>query len=298
MKYLFTLLAAFVMFCFVQAQERYILNQYNVNPALINPGANGFDGTHNVWATYRASWATFTGGPKTYGVHYNGPIADRLGLGAMILSDNYASLNATRGIVSFSYIVDAESYKIGAGLSAEILQYRLRNINLGNPLLDNTDATLLGRLDDSQFFDASLGVHGVLKSGLSFDLVFPGLVSAAISSSNVVEREAMFNYLFGLAYEFDVKDYDFKIRPGICVQKYRNVPIYFDVNVLMEFLEGKLRSGVMYRVGADNSLGFLIGTKISNLNFNYSYNVSFNPIQTYNNGGHEISLGLTLGEKK
>lgn len=277
------------------SQDKYIFNQYVITPSLVNPGAVGFNGTHDVMMNYKSSWASFPGAPKTFTLHYNGPIANRFGFGAQLLNDNFASLNTIRGLLNFSYTIDAESYKVGAGLSTEYVQYRLRNLDLQSDQVDLTDMFLQERLNDRSFFEASLGVHAVLNDKLTIDFALPSLVSSLINGKQTSrDSSANFQYLFGLGYEFGIKDYDMKVKPSIFVNRFRYIPLHVDLNLVMEFLDGKLLSGVNYTLGADNGLGFLIGTKVNNIVFNYSYNVSLNPIQVYNNGGHELSLGLRL----
>jgi len=88
------------------------------------------------------------------------------------------------------------------------------------------------------------------------------------------------------------------MTPGIIMKKLSNVPTHIDLNLNFGFLQDKLIGGVTYTVGADKRLGFLIGTKIENLNFYYSYNTSSNVIQDYNNGSHEVTLGFNFGGNK
>ena len=64
------------------------------------------------------------------------------------------------------------------------------------------------------------------------------------------------------------------------------------------FLDDKLTGGIAYTIGGDKRLGFLIGTTIEALTLNYMYNVSSAEFQTYNNGAHEISIGLRFGDNK
>jgi len=292
---LFTLLLlAFGM----QAQEEYIFNQYFLNPATINPGASGFDGGHTALFNYRNTWSGFPDAPKTFSAHYNGEVVDKVGIGATLVSDQYANLATIRGGLSFAYMIKGDSYKIGAGLSTQFQQYRLANVNLSDELIDGDDAILLARLNDAQFFEASLGFHGLLDNGMFFDLAFPGLVRSRINSSSAAgDSPSSFNYMFGVGYEIDVLDYDMKVVPSVYVKKFRTVPLHVDFNVLMKFLEDRLISGVTYSNGADNRLGFLIGTQINKLVFNYSYNISFHESQQYNNGGHEIGIALKFGSE-
>ena len=68
---------------------------------------------------YRNTWAGFPGSPKSYAAHYNGEIANNVGVGAYLVNDSYANLMSLRGSLSFAYMIKGESYKIGAGLSTQ-----------------------------------------------------------------------------------------------------------------------------------------------------------------------------------
>lgn len=299
MKKLYILLT----FCFfalvAQAQEEYIFTQYFLNPATINPGATGFEGTNNILFNYRNNWSGFPDSPQSYQANYNGEVAPNVGLGANLLSDQFANLGSVRADLSFAYMIKGESYKIGAGISTRFQQYRVSGVDLGNPLVDESDEMLLDRLNDGQFFETSLGFHGLLSNGLFFDLAFPSLVRSQLNNpDDIVESSATFNYFFGLGYPFQIRDYDMVVEPSFYVKKFRNVPLHVDFNALMKFMDGKLLSGITYSNGADNRLGFLIGTQINTLAFNYSYNISFHDFQQFNNGGHEIGLALKIGQQK
>lgn len=298
MKYILSTILALCFAFNLSAQEEYIFNQYFLNPATINPGAAGFDGNHNILFNYRNTWAGFPGAPKTFAAHYNGQVANNVGLGAYLLSDNYASLSTIRGSVSFAYVIRGESYNVGVGLSALYQQYGLNNSVLSSELTNSDDPEVIRRLTDGQFFESSLGAHGELSNGLFFDFALPGIVRTRISDANGDESPAEFNYLFGLGYPFQVGGYDMVIEPSLYIKKFRNVPLHVDINALMRFLDGKLLSGVTYSTGADNRLGFLIGTQLNSLRFNYSYNVSFHDSQQFNNGGHEIGLGIVIDPQK
>ena len=299
MKNIILILSILFIAISVKAQEEYIFNQYFLNPATINPGASGFDGNHNVLFNYRNTWAGFPNAPKTFAAHYNGEVMDKVGIGAYLVSDQFANLASIRGSLSFAYMIKGESFKIGAGLSTQFQQYRVSNLDLSNPMIDPNDTELLRRLNNAQFFETSLGFHGELESGLFFDLAFPGIVRSRINeTTSTDESPSAFNYLFGLGYPFDILDYDMVIEPSIYIKKFRNVPLHVDFNALLKFLDGKLISGITYSNGADNRLGFLIGTQINTLKFNYSYNISFHESQQFNNGGHEIGIGLILDGSK
>lgn len=298
MKKIYIIVSAVIFAFSLSAQEEYIFTQYFLNPATINPGASGFDGNHNILFNYRNTWAGFPNTPKSYQAHYNGEVANKVGIGATLVTDSYANLASTRGGLSFAYMIKGDSYKIGGGLSTQFQQYRVNNVDLSSSTIDQGDLFLLSRLDDAQFFEASLGFHGLLDNGLFFDLAFPGIVRSRINNTGSDEESlGSFNYFFGLGYEFPIANYDMRIVPSVYVKQFRNVPLHVDFNALLKFMDGRLISGITYSNGADNRLGFLIGAQVNKIGFNYSYNISFHDSQQYNNGGHEIGIALKLGSE-
>jgi hypothetical protein len=113
-----------------------------------------------------------------------------------------------------------------------------------------------------------------------------------------VEEERSFNFIVGLGYVYDVENYDLTVTPSIFVKKLRYVPLHVEGNLHLSFYDGQLSGGLSYAYGAENRLGALLGTSINNFNFYYSYNVGFQPFQTYSNGSHELTLGYRFPVKK
>ena len=273
--------------------ERYISGLSFLNPVIVNPGATGNDMNHHVFLSYKNNWASFEGSPKSLILSYDGPVADRLGVGAMLLTDSYGDLRTTKFQGSVSYTIDTPTNKIGFGLSAEYIQHGLSSDVFTDPLLEPGDVLINDRIAGSNFFDVSFGIYGLYNDKLIYGLALPSLVSSRIDDGDSsTEREI--GYLFNVGYKIDDLDSDLVLEPSIWVKKLMNVPFHADINVLARFLDDKLRGGITYTVGADEKLGFLIGTNVNAMHFTYSYSASRHEIQTYNNGAHELSVRFDL----
>ena len=273
--------------------ERYISGLSFLNPVIVNPGATGNDMNHHVFLTYKNNWASFEDSPKSLILSYDGPVADRLGLGAMLLTDSYGELKTTKFQGSVSYTIDTPTNKIGFGLSAEYIQHGLSSDVFTDPLLEQGDILVNDRIAGSDFFDVSFGIYGLYNDKLIYGLALPSLVSSRIDDGDSsTEREI--GYLFNVGYRIDDLDSDMVLEPSIWVKKLMNVPFHADINVLARFLDDKLRGGITYTVGADEKLGFLIGTNVNSMHFTYSYSASRHEFQTYNNGAHELSVRFDL----
>lgn len=273
--------------------ERYISGFSFLNPVIVNPGATGNDFNHHVFLSYKNTWATFDNSPKTYMVSYDGPVADRLGIGAIVLSDTNGDLQTTKFQGSVSYTIDTPTNRIGFGLSAEYIQHGLSSDVFTDPLLQPNDGLVNNRIAGTNFFDVSFGFFGVYNNKLTYGVALPSLVSSRIDDSES-DADREIGYLFNLGYKIDDLDSDLVIEPSVLVKKLMNVPFHADVNVLARFLDDRFRGGVTYRVGADETLGFVMGFNVNSMNFNYMYNASRSDFQTFNNGSHEFSIRFDL----
>lgn len=293
------ILYTFICVCFVlglSAQERYFDERYTYTqaylyPVVVNPGATGFDESQVIF-NYRNKWSTYPGTPKTLTLSYNGELGNRLGFGALLLSDSNGALETTKGQLSFSYTIDSKVNKLGFGLSTEFIQHSLDNIS---SVTDLSDQIILDRLDGNGFFDVSFGLYGEYNNEFKYGITLPALISSKLDDSNNGGSDGReLGVIIHLAYAYDMKESDITLEPSIFVKKLMFVPTHVDLNLRAGFLEDKLHAGLTYQVGAESRLGFLIGTAIKNLNLYYSYNVSSHEFQQYNNGSHDLTVKINL----
>jgi len=278
--------------------ERSIYSQHFLSPILVNPGASGFEDHQELLFNYRNSWATFPGSPRTVTFSYNGPVGNRIGIGAMLVSDKFAALETTKGQISAAYAIESPSNKVSFGLSAEYIQHRLSGSEFDNELVDENDVQIIGRLDGSQFFDVSFGAYGVYNDQIIYGLTLPTLVSSRLSDGADGSGSREFGFIANLGYRMPIEGYDVTIEPSVFIKQLMLVPFHADLNLKMQFLEERLTGGVTYTLGADEKFGFLVGTKLQTFEFLYTYNISMNTFQNYNNGSHEFSLKFNISPAK
>lgn len=274
--------------------ERYIYTQAQLMPQLINPGAFGYAMEHQVLLNYRNKWAGIDGAPRTVTLSYNGPVGNRLGLGVLFLSDRFGEFETVKGAFGVSYTISSESNQIGFGLTGEYIRHSLAGFGNSNP----SDPVIGAALNGVEYFDASFGIYGIYLKKLSYGIALPSMVSARISEVDEVSPERDLGFIFQVGYRLESQKGDMSITPGIIAKRLANVPTHLDLNVVFGFLGDKLTGGINYTLGADKRLGFLIGAKVEKINILYSYNTSSNLIQDYNNGSHELTLGVNFGKLK
>lgn len=274
--------------------ERAHYSHHFLNPVLVNPGASGFENHQELLFNYRNSWATFPGSPRTLTFSYNGPVGNRIGLGALVTSDKFGALETTKGQLSAAYAIESPINKVSFGLSAEYIQHRLSGTEFDNELVDENDVQIIGRLDGSQFFDVSFGAYGLYDGKIIYGLTLPALVSSRLSDGADGTASREFGFMANLGYRMDIDGYDVTVEPSVWVKQLMFVPFHADLNLKMQFLDKRLTGGVTYTLGADEKFGFLVGTKLQTFEFLYSYNISMHGFQNYNNGSHEFSLKFNI----
>lgn len=289
----FSLLSVSLMSQARYFDERYISTQSYINPVIINPGAVGSSEYHRIIGNYRNNWASFPGSPKTFNIGYDGPVGNNIGVGAQFISDNNGDLSTSKVQGAVAYTIDGLTNKVGLGISGEFVQHGVDDVNILSELHE-LDEVVNGRLDGLSYFDLSFGAFGTYNNSINYGLVLPGLLSSRLSEGEDL-FDGEFSYILHLGYDWDVPGYDLSIEPSIMVKQLQYVPFHVDINAKASFLEDRFMGGLNYTVGADERIGFLIGTRVNSFNFYYSYSLSRNEFQAYNNGGHELSIRVDLG---
>jgi len=275
--------------------ERGVFTQANEHPILINPAYTGFRENHELLVNYRNTWASFPGAPSTYTFSYDGAIGNRIGVGVQLLSDRFASFETLKGLVSVSYGIKSETNNIRAGLSLEYLQHQISTADGTSVLVAPSDIEILNRLDGSQFFDVSLGFYGEYMDKVIYGLTLPSLVSSMLNDfDNGTTGDKEFGAIVHLGYRHRIPDYDIVLEPSVIYKYLMLTPTHSDINLKAKFLDESLTGGLTYSIGGENRFGFLAGVNIDDFGFYYSYNISFNDFQQYNNGGHELSFTYTI----
>lgn len=285
----------YVQLCLVQtvnAQEPGYFNHQFLQPVLINPGATGFHGGHEVMAGYKHKWSDFPDAPRTFTALYHGAFAEKVGLGIQLLSDNIGVSQLFHGQLNYAYRFTLNNAVIGVGLSTGIQNFKITDPQ-DLPLYDPTDPLGNEAIDGYLIFDGSAGIYGEIDEKLIFGISFPNVVKQRISEiAGDVHLDDLnsFPYAVLLGYRYNVKNYNFLVEPSILVKDLRYSPFLVDINLKFSFLDEQLVGGLGYTLGDNSRAGLLLGTRLDNLRFFYSYDVSLGDFQEHNNGSHELTL--------
>ena len=283
----------------VHAQDEALFMHYNISPILINPAAAGFDETYNLQFNARMQWTGFEDAPKTFAARYNGPLGRTFGLGIGIFSETAAQMSRSKLQLdyAFRYPVN-DDWKLAFGFFTEFQQMRIDGDITASPFYDPADALLEDLLNGKGQFDAALGIYGTFRENTYGGITFNNLVSSRLSEiAGVGASESFFSYYtFNLGHRFELTQQKVSLEPSILLRQIRNAPFQMDLNLKAGFLDEQLIAGLSYRAGL-GAMGILLGTRLTNFNLYYSYDVSFQRFQKYNTGSHEITVALAFKKR-
>lgn len=281
------------------AQDEAIFMHYTVSPILINPAVAGFDDTYNLQFNARAQWTGFDDAPQTLSARYNGPLGRTFGIGVGLFSETAAQLSRNKLQIdyAFRYPVN-DDWKLAFGFYTEFQQMRVDGDVSGGVFYEAGDELLDDLINGKGQFDAALGVYGTFREKTFGGLTFNNLVSSRLSNiAGVSASEPFFSYYtLNVGHRFDLTQQKISLTPSILMRQIRNAPFQMDLNLNAGFLDEQLIAGVSYRAGL-GAMGLLLGTKLTNFNLYYSYDVSFQRFQKYNTGSHEITVALRAKKK-
>lgn len=279
----------------LRSQEAGYFNHQFIEPVLINPAATGFDGDHQVLAAYKHNYSDFSGAPRTFTALYHGSFAEKVGLGFQLMTDRIGVSRLFHGQINYAYRFQFDNAKVSVGLSTGLQNFKVTDIQ-GDPFVDIGDELLNEALDGILLFDGSVGFYGEVENKFLFGLSFPNIVKQRIAEINgdVNLDLNSFPYAAYFGYRHKVENYNFTIEPSITVRDLRYSPFLVDLNLKLSFLDEQLVGGLGYSIGDNSRAALLLGTRLDNLRFYYSYDVSLGDFQKHNNGSHELTLVYKL----
>ena len=193
---------------------------------------------------------------------------------------------------TYAYHIILNNQQLSFGLAAKLFQYRLNKDKLyfgedGDPVLNN-DFANVAYAPDADF--------GVLFNGRDYFIGFS--ISSLLQSSVTIGSAAMADFktprhywLMG-GYRFNVSR-DIELEPGGLIKTSENLVAQADLSLRLYFLQD-FWAGLSYRT--NNSMIALVGARLDNIFFGYSFDSNFSEIGNYSYGSHEIVISVKLGD--
>ncbi|MCH2021157.1 MAG: PorP/SprF family type IX secretion system membrane protein [Saprospiraceae bacterium] len=279
-----------------EAQQESLHSHIFDNHFWQNPAAAGATDYHRIRLNYRMQWVQMIGAPQTATLSYNGTLG-RVGLGAKIQYDKIASFERVNAEIAYAYHIPInDKLKISAGLNLKYANLRLANSNdLG--LVNVSDVAVVNGQMGASAFDAGLGVYiytdrlfagisaiNLIQWGLNF-----GEANRETQGKIYRQYQAMGGYRFNLG--------KFTLTPSAYFRMVQAAPPQVDINIKLGLLDEKLFAGFSYRTTMDFAI-FLAFRIKQQIYLAYSYDFSASSLQRYNQGTHEVTVGVDIYTNK
>ncbi|MBK9270856.1 MAG: PorP/SprF family type IX secretion system membrane protein [Saprospiraceae bacterium] len=277
-----------------------VYNHYTLNPFLINPAHSGFDKTNRLLLNFRSQWAGFDDSPKGITLGINGSPATNMGLSGLVYNENFGVANRFNGQVNYAYHFKvSEMHKFSLGLGGTYIQYSLDNRTITDPNHQSPDPIINRAVNGLNYFGADFGFWGEFNKKIRVGITLPQFALVRLDNEvRAKDSVSNVNFIGFLGGVWDIPSYRLTIEPSVCVRKISDVPFGTDLNVLFKMLEDRLTGGFTYSFGpSDSRVSFLVGVRIEQLRFYYSYDQTYQTFQNYNGGSHELTLSFDLGRK-
>lgn len=294
--YSFLVIAVCLLFSInnTSAQEAGYFSHHYFEPVLINPGATGFRGDHEILGGYRSNYGDFPDAPRSYTALYHGSFADNIGLGLQLTADKVGVSNLFEGQLNYAYRFNFDNVMLSIGLSTAVQTYHISDV-ASDVNVDQSDILLQEAIDGYTIFDGSAGVYGEVDNKFFFGVSFPNLIKNRLTEIegdiNLPDFD-VFSYALLVGYRFDIENYNFTVEPSLNITDLRYSPFMINGNLKFSFLDEQLVGGLGYAFGENDEsyASLLLGTRINALRLYYSYDVNLGEFQQYNNGTHELTL--------
>ena len=291
----YILVLLFIVACFnSKAQQLPLYTNYVLNNYAYNPAVAGSKPYAVVNLNYRNQWVGFKDAPKTYLVSLHNSVGKqkKVGVGILINSDNTGLLGKTTGHLTFAYHLKLnKTYKLGFGISAGMVQYRIRLYDAKTA--DAGDELLTGNLLSNNVFDSNAGLY------LYSDKLFFGISGYQYLSNKITWKDSKSNlapHVYAtLGYQFQASK-KLIIEPSALLKFNSPTPMQPEFSV-RGIYKNLFWVGGSYRL--NDAVSGLIGVILKEkFTIAYAYDFSVSKIRKYNSGSHEISLTFQLIKKK
>lgn len=272
----------------VQAQVDPLYAQYLTNPLTINPAYTGLNNNLNMSVSYRKQWAGFEGSPTTANVSAHTSLKnDRMGVGAIFVSDRIGSNKNMEAHVTYSYKIKAGNSTFAFGLQAGFINFRSNSAEL-NPF-DPMDPAFS---NDVNVTRPSFGAGAIVRSERYFiGLSAPRLLANAVDIGGVETKLYSQHYYLVGAYVFNLSE-RLRFKPSVLLKGVKGSPLSLDYNASFN-LDEKYTIGLFAR--NLNTCGLL-----AQIRFAEAYRLAYTFETPLNNSvesrftSHELTFGVNL----
>lgn len=305
----------------VLAQQNVQFSQYVFNPLALNTAYAGYRGESYATAMFRKQWSGLQGSPETISASFEFLMPktdDRVAWSVRLLSDKLGPQNTLSATGGYTYRIPMDEDKtknLAIGLGGGITQYIVDGS--AYRYVDDNDSKLpIGNVRKIRP-DANVGLYYstpkfYVQTGINDLLNFKGVSTSYNWNNTVFETmERRMHVYTGAGMVFNLGE-NFKLKPSFLWKEDFKGPSNFDFNMFFLIKEivwvgGSYRTGfeIWDKAGIANGLQHADAASImveffpvSKFRIGYSYDITTSKLSPYQNGTHEISIGVAIPGKE
>lgn len=275
----------------VQAQTQFLVSQYMLHHAFVNPAAIANSNRINGAAFYRTQWTGFSGAPVLQGLNFNKPFGGGKNAAGLTVIHDAIGVNRDieiTGTYAYRAKVGVNKYlSFGLGATLTLLHSDFASVNTTQP----NDPIFTANTPTFAMPNFKFGLYYFTpKFYAGFSL--PNLLENKIVYATQYSGETVFNakalhFFFNTGYSFKLND-KFDLNVSTMIKNVSGAPMQIDLNTTAVYNK-KVGVGFSYRTSKE--LVGLINYQIDpSWKVAYSYDYNFNQLGNYSNGSHEIML--------
>jgi len=304
-------------------QQNIQFTQYIFNSMGVNPAYAGYKEEWFGQLGLRSQWTGLDGAPQTGLLSVDGildpDVGKRHGFGVQLTADRLGPQSATSGYLNYAFrlrLNAEDTRRLSFGLGAGVTQYSLdgtmlRPIEGGDQVLPpNRIGNFVPDLRFGIYYYAPRWYAGVsvmdLLSGDQSNNVFRW----DNTTTDNIRRKRHLYFMGGLLFDLGPGT---RLRPSLLVKEDFKGPTSLDVNAMFIFgdrfwIGGGWRTGVRVfereysrisgTLSRRNSFSGIAQVYLTpSLRLGYSYDHIVSRLASVQNGSHEVTLGLTFGQR-
>jgi len=291
------------------AQEFPVQQQYLVNKFLLNPAYAGYLKCDEFRISHRQQWVGFDRGPMTPVISYHGRVWQGLGVGAYVFGDRNGLTNQSGGQLAVAYHINLSharevTHQLSFGLA---MNYTYRWVNTSaftdNVLIPNagmSDPNITGGgLLIPNFTTGVNYINRNFFAGISATNLMKNPVGLGElkNSTGAGEPYLPLSLFFNSGYYINLSPM-WGIEPSATFKMDMNNRKQIDANMRI-FYQSAFSKYVFFGVSLRSNINVpnlqtvmpMVGFKMDDLYFAFTYDVGLTSLQKYNYG----SVGLMLG---
>lgn len=275
----------------VQAQFDAQFSQYWVSKSYFNPGSVGESKGVNATLINRQQWTGIPQAPKSLFINLDMPITflgKSHGVGIAIFSDQLGAFKNSSVLINYAYKIQLWEGQLSLGPQFGLVNQGVDGTKLNikeftDPAHSTTDDAIPSTSVQAMGFDLGIGAYYTRQNaylGLSLTHLMEPQLSLDEKINTYIGRVA---YLTG-GYDYVIEGTGFELLPSFLAKTDFRVT-QLDLTLRGE-LNKKFWGGFTYRW--NQAVVALIGVKLKNITFGYSYDISTSKLFSVTSGSHEI----------